>query len=223
VAYTLGKAEDTAGNAQEISRPELEKGPANHDVRHSVKLNAIWEIPFTSDTAALRHVLGGWQVNAITIYQSGNPFSVVCTLPYPQCDFNADGQTTNDRVNVRRTDLGRPSQSEWLSGVLTAADYTLPPTGTLADQQRNAFRGPGYFNTDVSLFKNVRLPWRNGGGATIQLRLEAFNVFNRAHLVMTNDMTNPFIQTNSPVFGRVTSLRSQTQPRVIQLGAKLLF
>jgi len=223
VAYTLGKAEDTAGNSEDITQPEREKGPANHDVRHVMKLNAIWQIPFTSDKTALRHVLGGWQVNAITVYQSGNPFSVVCALPYPQCDFNADGQTTNDRVNVSRTDLGSPSQSEWLSGVLTAADYSLPRPGTLADQPRNAFRGPGYFNTDVSLFKNVGIKWPNGTGATMQFRLEAFNVFNRAHLVMTNDMTNPFIQTNSPVFGRVTSLRAQTQPRVIQLGAKFLF
>ena len=223
VAYTLGKAEDTAGNAQDLSQPGLEKGPANHDVRHALKMNAIWQIPFSSDVKALTYLLDGWQVNAITIFQSGNPFSVICALPYPQCDFNADGQTFNDRVNVTRTDLGNPSQSEWLQGVLTAADYTLPARGTLASQPRNAFRGPSYFNTDLSLFKNVSIPGMHGGGATVQLRLEAFNVFNKAHLIMTNDTVNPFIQTNNPLFGRVTSLRTGTLPRVIQLGAKLIF
>lgn len=223
VAYTLGKAEDAAGNAQEVTQPEREKGPANHDVRHVVKMNAMWQIPFRTGVKPLEYLLGGWQLNAITIYQSGNPFSVICALPYPQCDFNADGQTSNDRVNVTRTDLGSPSQSDWLRGVLTAADYSLPAAGTLATQPRNAFRGPSYFNTDLSLFKNISIPWVNGGSATMQLRLEAFNVFNKAHLAMTNDPTNPFIQTNSPVFGRVTSLRTGTQPRVIQLGAKFLF
>jgi hypothetical protein len=223
VAYTLGKAEDTGGNAQDVLRTELEKGPANHDVRHVLKMNAIWEIPFSSDTAALEHLLGGWQINAITIYQSGSPFSVVCTLAYPQCDFNADGQTTADRVNLTRTDLGHPSQDEWLAGVLTAADYTLPARGTLATQERNSLRGPSYFNTDLSLFKNVRLGRNGGTAATVQLRLEAFNVFNTAHLTMWNDPNNPIVLVNSATFGRVTSLRGGTLPRVIQLGAKVLF
>jgi hypothetical protein len=99
----------------------------------------------------------------------------------------------------------------------------LPARGTLASQPRNAFRGPSYFNTDLSLFKNVSIPGMNAGDATMQLRLEAFNVFNKPHLVMTNDMTNPFLQTNNPLFGRVTSLRTGTLPRVIQLGAKFIF
>jgi hypothetical protein len=215
-AYTLGKAEDTGGNAQEITQPELEKGPANHDVRHVVKLNGIWEVPFPADSG-LRHVLGGWQLNAIAIYQSGNPFSVVCGLPYPQCDFNADGQV-NDRVNVNRTELGSPSQAQWLQGFLTTADFSFPTRGTLATQERNAFRKPTYFNTDLSLFKNIRMGWINGSGATVQLRVEVFNVFNEAHLFVPDT-----IATNSPTFGRVTSLRPQTQPRVIQLGGKLIF
>ena len=161
VAYTVGKAEDAAGNAQEVTEPERERGPASHDVRHVLKMNAIWQIPFTTDVKVLDSLLGGWQVNAITIYQSGNPFSVVCGLPYPQCDFNADGQT-NDRVNVTRTDLGNPSQSEWLAGVLTATHYTLPARGTLATQPRNAFpdevlrRGAvGPDDEDVLSFRNV--------------------------------------------------------------------
>jgi hypothetical protein len=45
-AYTLGKALDYVGNPQEITDIAREWGPANHDVRHVVKMNAIWEIPF---------------------------------------------------------------------------------------------------------------------------------------------------------------------------------
>ena len=216
VAYTFGKATDTGGNAQEVTDTGRERGDADHDVRHVVKMNAIWEIPFTSNMKALAYVLGGWQLNAISVFQSGAPFSVVCGLPYPQCDFNADGQT-NERVNVTSTDLGSPSQEEWLAGVLTSADYTLPARGTLADQERNAFRGPSYFNTDLSIIKNVRLTRASGRGTTVQLRIEAFNVFNTAHL------GNPVTAINSTTFGRVTGLRGGTQPRVIQLGAKVLF
>ncbi|PYR47130.1 MAG: hypothetical protein DMF89_19810 [Acidobacteria bacterium] len=193
-----------------------EWGPALHDVRHVVKMNMIWEIPFTSDARALGYLLGGWQVNAITVYQSGSPFSVICALPYPQCDFNADGQV-NDRVNVNRTDLGSPSQDQWLAGVLSAADYTLPARGTLATQPRNAFVGPEYFNTDLSFFKNVSVPWSGSGNARAQLRVEMFNVFNKAQL------RNPTTATNSTTFGQVTGVRDGTQPRVIQIGLKFIF
>ena len=216
VAYTLGKAEDFGGNAEELTALDREEGPATHDVRHSMKLNVIWEIPFQTDVKALNHAFGGWQLNAITVYQTGGPFSVICGLAYPRCDFNADGQT-NERVNVTSTDLGDPSEEEWLAGVLTTADYTLPAQGTLGTQERNAFRGPAYFNTDLSLFKNVRLPWTAGSSSTIQFRIEAFNVFNKAHLA------NPTTAVNNTTFGRVTSLRTNTQPRVVQIGARFMF
>jgi hypothetical protein len=215
-AYTFGKAEDFAGNAQEVTDPGREEGDADHDVRHVVKVNAIWEIPYKPSSRALQYLASGWQLNAITVFQTGGPFSVVCGLPYPQCDFNADGQS-GERVNVTSTDLGDPSQEEWLAGVLTSADYTLPARGTLATQQRNAFRGPSYINTDLSLFKNLPVPWVNGRSATVQVRIEAFNLFDTAHLA------NPQTAVNNSLFGRVTGLRGGTQPRVIQLGGKLIF
>lgn len=213
-AYTLGKAEDYAGNAEEVTNLAREKGPAGHDTRHSFKMNVIWEIPFETQVKALDYVLGGWQVNAITVYESGSPFSVTCGLAYPRCDFNAGGQS-GDRVNVARTDLGDPTRDEWLAGVLTAADYTMPAMGTLAAQPRNAFRGPEYFNTDLSFFKNIPVPWYGAREARVQLRVEVFNLFNKPHL------GNPSSATNSTLFGRVTGLRRD--PRVIQLGVKFIF
>ncbi|HWP99228.1 MAG TPA: TonB-dependent receptor [Vicinamibacterales bacterium] len=213
-AYTFGKAIDRSGFPEEVGDIEREKGPAGHDRRHSLKLNAIWEIPFRSDRALLEALLGGWQINAVTVYESGPPFSVVCNLPYPRCDFNADGQS-GERVNVRRTDLGRPSREQWLAGVLSAADYSLPAAGTLSTQPRNAFTGPAYFNTDLSVVKSVRIPWQDGRSATLQVRVEAFNVFNAAHLA------NPVSAVDSPVFGQVRGLRRD--PRIIQLGARFSF
>jgi hypothetical protein len=218
-AYTIGQARDNTpsnSTAEDVNDLGREWGAATYDIRHSLKLNAIWEIPFRTQSAALDYVLGGWQMNAITVYESGRPFSVTCSLAYPRCDFNADGQT-GDRVNVSRTDLGNPTEAQWLAGVLTAADYSLPTTGTLATQPRNAFRGPGYFNTDLSFFKNFPVPWRGTREARMQLRVEAFNVFNQAHLA------NPSSNTASATFGQVTALRFGTDPRVVQLGARFIF
>jgi hypothetical protein len=49
------------------------------------------------------------------------------------------------------------------------------------------------------------------------VRIEAFNLFDTAHLA------NPQTAVNNSLFGRVTGLRGGTQPRVIQLGGKLIF
>lgn len=111
-AYTLGKAEDYAGSSQEVTRPELEKGPAGHDIRHSLKLNAIWEIPARTGVPLLDYLLGGWQLNAVTVFQSGSPFSITCGLAYPRCDFNA-GTLTALAALLRAISLAARGRTEY--------------------------------------------------------------------------------------------------------------
>jgi hypothetical protein len=183
-------------------------------------MNFVAEIPYHPANVIAEAVLGGWQFNGIGIFQSGGPFTVTCNQAYPRCDFNADG-TTNDRVNLPSfgTDLGNPCQEEWLSGVFTAADFTNPAPGTFADQPRNAFRGRGFKNIDLSLFKNFPMPGTRGSrSAKLQVRLEAFNIANWVNL------NNPNSSVTAATFGRVTSARTGTGgPRVIQIGGKYIF
>jgi hypothetical protein len=199
----------------EVSDLDRDYGYASNDVRHKLAMNFIFELPYRPENAFLRATLGGWQLNTIGIFQSGTPFTVTCTLAWPRCDFNADG-VTNDRVNLppSGTDLGDPSQADWLAGVLNAADFTNPAPLTFADQPRNAFNGPGYKSVDLSLFKNFDFSGFGGRRSTVQLRVEAFNAFNWVNLL------NPVSNTNNANFGRVTGARAM---RVVQLGAKWLF
>jgi hypothetical protein len=214
-AYTFGVLKDVPGSAMDIGNLELDYGYAGNDVRHKVAMNFIAELPFDSGNALLDGILGGWQFNAIGIFQTGTPFTVTCTLAAPNCDFNRDG-ANNDRVNLPAsgTDLGDPSQSDWLTGVMTASDFSFPAVGTFADQPRNAFRGPGYKSVDLSLFKNFGVGTINGRPSTVQVRLEAFNAFNWVNLF------NPTSNVNSASFGRVTGARPM---RVVQLGGKWMF
>jgi hypothetical protein len=215
--YTYGVSRDVPAIATEVTQPDLDYGYAGNDVRHRVAMNFIAEVPFHSSHAAIQAVLGGWQLNGLGIFQSGLPFSVSCNQAFPRCDFNADG-TTNDRVNLPAsgTDLGSPTQAEWLAGVLKASDFTNPAVGTFATQPRNAFRGPGFKNLDLSLFKNFSVPGASGpSAAKLQIRLEAFNAFNWVNL------SNPSGSVTSGTFARVTGTRSA--PRTLQLGVKYIF
>jgi hypothetical protein len=213
-AYTLGKATDTAGVFVDLLRPDLEGGLAGHDVRHRLAINQVLEIPVPSSHAVIEHLLGGWQINSITVWQTGSPFDVFTSATYPTGDYNADGQNT-DRPNTPSfgTDLGSPSQEQWRAGVFTAADFGRAAPGTVGDLPRNAYRGPGYLNTDLSLVKRLAVP-AIGRDAGVQLRVEAYNLFN------TINLTNPTTNLSSTLFGRVTSARPS---REVQIGVRITF
>jgi hypothetical protein len=215
IAYTFGKATDTAGSSVEVTRPDVEKGPTDFDVRQRVAANVLWEIPGPTKDGALKHILGGWQLNAVAVYQTGLPFSVLSWAGYPDGDFNADG-TTGDRPNTPAwgdTKSGL-SNDDFLKGIFQASDFPIPASGTVGTLGRNTFRGPRYFSTDLSVFKNVQLPWFGARQSTLQLRLEAFNVFN------TVNLGNPSNDLSDALFGRSTWARPS---REIQLGLKFIF
>jgi carboxypeptidase family protein len=221
-AYTYGHAKDYPGVAEEVTNLARDYGNAAFDIRHKLALNVIYQIPYQPTNLWLRNTIGGWQLNTVTIWQSGLPFTVTCSAAYPTCDFNADGNT-GDRVNQPSfgTDLGGISDDEWLAGGLTASDFPLPPSGTLGTLPRNAYYGPSYFSSDFSLFKNINLNLFSGRTQTLQLRVEAYNVFN------TLNLNNPNTSVNATNFGRVTSIRTPggglTGARLAQVGVKFLF
>ena len=116
------------------------------------------------------------------------------------------------------TNFGSPDQQKWLTGVFTAADFTLPAAGTFGNEPRNAFRGPGFKNFDFSLFKNFEVPSATARRSRVQVRIEAFNIGNWVNL------NNPSGNLTGGTFGRVTSARTGTGgPRVFQLALKYIF
>jgi hypothetical protein len=77
--------------------------------------------------------------------------------------------------------LPNDDRQAYINGLFVAADFPRPDV--LGDLPRNAYRGPGYASTDLSLFKNFALPWRD---TKLQFRYEVFNVFNRVNLRLPN-------------------------------------
>jgi outer membrane receptor protein involved in Fe transport len=217
VSYTWGKAMDSGSDVQVGALPvdarnlDIEWAASDFDVRHRLVVNWLWELPFLRDATGIKGaLLGGWQINGITQLQSGFPFNVFHGSPYPTGDFNGDGVNT-DRPNLPSfgTELPDNSRSAYINGLFTAADFPRPVgIGTMP---RNAYLGPGYASTDLSLFKDFGLPWRD---TKLQFRAEAFNVFNRVNLQRPNG------NMAQGTFGRST----QAFPaRELQFALKLVF
>ncbi|HEX6624747.1 MAG TPA: TonB-dependent receptor [Pyrinomonadaceae bacterium] len=98
--------------------------------------------------------------------------------------------------------------------------FNVPP-GEFGQLERFFLNGPRYFNIDASLFKNIRITER----VRLQLRAEAFNLFNRAHFAISAAQQLQSINANT--FGRITQTGDprlgDPQARVVQFAARIEF
>ena len=87
----------------------------------------------------------------------------------------------------------------------------LQPINTYGDAERNAIRGPGIFNFDMSILRNFAF----GGSKNLQFRLEAFNVFNQPV------WQDPTTAVTAALYGQINATRKPM--RELQLGVKFGF
>ena len=223
---------------QDLRCLKCDYGPSEFDVRHRFTFYGTWDLPGPHLGAFPGKLLGGWQLNTIITLQTGRPFDVFCGLTaYEGCDFNMDGldyDRPNAPANSQRSGF---SEQQFLNGVFgsnarsdTNGILTSPaisvfcpnglvpyflgttcvPLATDGNLSRNAYRGPGFEDVDLSLFKNTKVNER----LNVQFRAEAFNLFNHTNLY------NPTGDMGSPFFGQSTAAFPSRQ---LQFGLKLLF
>jgi hypothetical protein len=94
------------------------------------------------------------------------------------------------------------------------------PSGAFGNLGRNVFRGDHVVKMDFSMFKGF--PVREG--MDLQLRFEAFNVFNIQNFdVPSNVVINSNATQIAPNVGRVTGLAQGVTPRQLQFGLRFSF
>jgi len=225
-SYTLSRAMDN-GDAQlstdtissAIYPPNpYDLGPewaaAAFDAPHVFSANATWQLPFGNNA-----VFGGWQVNGIVSMHSGYPFSPSIQTP----NWSRTGNISNnaeDRPNVKPGTDPKKIVTGNPDGWFDTSAFELPLQGTVGDTPRNFLRGPGFANVDMSLVKNQSL----GGDNRLQIRIELFNVLNRANFATpTRPVFAGATQNEAPLAtaGKVT--RTVNSSRQVQLGVKILF
>src|SRR5260370_24912726 len=74
-----------------------ERAVTSFDASRRASFLGVWEIPFLKgQRGPVGMLFAGWQLSGTLIMQSGMPFNVTNTAPYPRGDYNADG-TGGDR------------------------------------------------------------------------------------------------------------------------------
>jgi outer membrane receptor protein involved in Fe transport len=209
LAYTRSRAITTSTDWNTLPvdsyNPLMDEGPASYDRPHVFVASYIYELPFwRSGGPWYQRTLGGWRVSGVTTLQSGLPINVVVNG-----DPAGIGRPGTQRPNLAGDPDLPAGERSWTQWFNTAA-FTQPAAGTFGNLTRNAVRGPGTINTDLSLHKLIRV----AGQRTAEFRLEMFNVFNHA---------NPFTVNNTlgaATFGQVTAF---ADPRIIQIAFRFNF
>jgi hypothetical protein len=187
---------------------------ANWDVRNRFSLSGVYTIPGMQSGVG-KVLTSGWQVSLITAMQSGTPFWVYTSAPYPTGDYNADGVNYDVPNAPSGYCSGSYSEQNYLNGLFPASTFTAPSAGTEGDVKRNSCRNPGLVEVDASVLKNTHLHWLGDQG-NFQLRFDFENVINHVNLTGVD----PNLADAASTFARSTST---LMPRTIQLGAKITF
>ena len=221
VSYTLGHAQDhlsglnlgevrpvlpvTIGDEASIERAlSFEKGDALFDVRHRFVVSFNAELPLPEGVNRVTEaILGGWQVNGIVQTQTGFPLTAIDPQNTIRLLTNRPNQTCDPNDNAPHT------VEQWFN-TSCFQRRALVDTAEPGTTPRNSIRGPGFTRTDLSLFRNIQLFAEH----RIQLRIEAFNVFNQTRF------GQPGGQISTANFGRITNAEDG---RIIQLAVKYSF
>ena len=201
-------------------------GNSDYDFRHTFSAYYVWALPFKPE-GALGQVIGGWTVSEIFIVRGGEPFSVYNT---GIGSLFGNGQSLTPLAVY----LGGPrtcSASAASTACLSKANFATTATqqnypGTVfGNLARNSFRGPGYFDTDLSLYKDFKV--RESMSFTIGAN--AYNVLNHPNFgnpvaSVTSGSLGKILNTvgapNSP-YGNFTG--AIVNGRIVQLVVKFKF
>jgi len=219
-----------------------DRGLSAFDARQNFVFTATYPFPFHFRQKVVGAILGGWTVNGIGTFRTGEPFT-----GRVGSNISGDGDRwTPDRPNLNPgfspdptsgvtkgcasiTAVPDPCNSKLISAACKSVApgtalgtpglwydpcaFSKPAPGTFGNLGRNTIIGPGLFNTDFSAQKVFKPTER----INLQFRAEIFNLFDQAHFYA------PAFNVFSGSAGGIGRLIATPGGRLIQLGLKLTF
>ncbi len=175
-----------------------DRGNSDFDQRHNVFLMGTWR------STSRSRIFGSWKISGIAAFRSGFPYTVLsATTIFPT---NGNGLVEDQRADMLTPAAVLTRRIPIAGGVqlLDPAGFAEPADpGIVGNTGRNAFRGPGLYNSDISLSRSFQLPFLREG-TRLTLRADAFNLLNHANL------NNPDNLFGSDTFGQATFGRQGT-------------
>jgi hypothetical protein len=201
---------------QNIYDLKSEWGRSFIDVPNRVTFAGTYRLPvgngewLLNRSGWLDEIVGGWEVNAVTYYQSGFPLAII------QTNLNSTLGAAVQRPNINpgvSPATGGSLYSRVTGYINSSAFISVPEFSFGSSPKASSLRAPlsGSGNWDTSLHKNVTVRDR----LNVALRIDARNLFNHPWFAA------PSTTLGSSTFGKITS--TYNTPRTIQVGGRISF
>ena len=207
-------------NYQNFHDPHSNYAPSNFDIKDSLKTSVVYQLPFgigrrwMNKNRFLDAGIGGWQVSAILIDETGNAFTAAYNGPN-----NSYSQAGSWYPNVLRPAQKGFSKSmnEWYDPTA----YVIAANGTFGNSQRNSLREPAVNTVNMSMGKEFHLFEKTA----LQFRADASNVFNHTSLGTPDGNFNDPVNLSTPLRpqGAGTINNTVVGGRSMQISAHLSF
>ena len=163
---------------------------------------------FATNNTVVDYVIGGWSVNAVSVYQTGFPLQISQAK-----NFNSSFGYASQRPNATGVSpVTSGSLEDRLGDYINPLAFSTAPEFTFGNLGRTIdMRGPGQANWDLSMFKTITIKER----VKAQFRTEALNAFN------TPLFYGPNTSFGSGSFGKITSQANFA--RQLQLALRFSF
>jgi hypothetical protein len=214
------------GAFQNYYDSQADVGPAGYDVRHNISATGVYAVPvgrgqefLPSANRLLDEIAGGWKLGTALVMYSGFPETITG-------GSNNSNSYGSNRVNQYRSlKIRRRSTAYWFGTDPSATPcntagvdngtcaFGIPAENAFGTSKNGAVRGPGFFNADLSAFKDFQT-FRE---QSIGFRFDAFNAFNIVSY--GNPDTNPGdALLPTPMFGNVSLQGPRSVERHLQFS-----
>lgn len=220
---------DSTLRVQALPYFSLNRRVLGYDRTHNLQLSGLWELPFgqkkrfLSGNPTVSAIVGGWRINTLASFMSGNPFSV--SSSGSSLDMPGSSQVA-DLVKPEVKILGGIGSGQPFFDPFAFAPVTQPRFGTAG---ANLLRGPGIVNWNVGLTRAFALTER----FNLQFRMDAFNFSNTPHfanpgsnvssMVLNPDGTIRNLGGYTEVTGVTNTGRDGIDERMFRFGLRFTF
>ncbi|MGB7189723.1 MAG: TonB-dependent receptor [Acidobacteriaceae bacterium] len=197
-----GNGGTSAGIAQNWQNLLAEESNSSFDVRHKLKGDFVYELPFGPDAHYmtsgnfLSQALNGISFSGDFGFATGNPLTPRYEAAILDVARGSTGSLRPDRVPGVSLTKGGGSLNNWFNKAAFAT-----PANTYGTASRFSIPGPGTVSTDVSLSKTHRF----GDMKTMEVRATIDNFFN------TVQYSGVDTTVGSATYGEVTSAAAMRQ------------
>lgn len=207
--------------ANPTARSTFEYGNSDLDIRNRIAGTVVYVLPFGDSLTGIPALLGkGWQVNAIGVWGTGAPFSVVNSTNLSHA-LPAGGQDRPNMTGNPNLSRGERNISHWFN----TSVFSTQASGTFGSERRNQLYGPPFMHFDLSMVKDFPLLHDR---MHLQFRAESFNLTNTPSFLIANGSSANIVYPTAAAsakagFGQITATSNNYAPRQFQFALKLIF